>query len=113
MITIVTMVTIVTRFLSNIINMICQMNQYILFGALFGFIYFLYKLESPGMGNVLFRVDSTGNKIFSLESLIEIIKSPFIIIQFWTHIELFPINWILTTGLGGFTGWFINEIFKN
>jgi hypothetical protein len=83
---------------------------YILSGAIIGFIYFLYKLESPGMGNVLFRIDSSGNKLFSLESLLEIMKSPFTLIQFWTYSELYPINWILTTGLGGLFGLISYEI---
>ncbi len=76
----------------------------ILLGGISGFIYFLYKLESPGMGNVLFRFDSTGKKIFSFESLLNVMQAPFKYINFWTYTELFPINWILTTGVGAFFG---------
>jgi hypothetical protein len=81
-----------------------------LFGGLIGFIYFLYKLESPDMGNILFRVDSTGNKVFSFDNLINIITAPFRYIHFWTKFELYPINWIITTFIGYIISYVISYI---
>jgi hypothetical protein len=44
---------------------ILLMDIYIfLFGAIIGFTYFLYKLEAPDMGNILFRVNSSGSKVY-------------------------------------------------
>ena len=80
----------------------------VLYGLIGGFIYFLYKLEAPGMGNVLFRVNSIGCKVFSLESLFNMMLAPFMYIAFWTRIELYPINWIITTILGGLCIYIIN-----
>ena len=82
----------------------------VFFGAICGFIYFLYKLEAPGMGNVLFRIDSTGNKVFSPDSLLNIIIAPFKYIAFWTNYELYSINWIITTLIGGFIGYIIYNV---
>ena len=83
------------------------MNIGVLYGGIIGFIYFLYKLEGDDMGNVLFRVNSNGNKIFSLGSLLQLITAPFIYISFWTNIELYSINWIITTFFGGIIGYII------
>lgn len=77
------------------------MNQNIILGCIIGFFYFLYKLESPGMGNVLFRTNSNGFKVFSFDSLINIILAPFRYIFFWTNTDLYPVNWLITTFIGG------------
>ena len=77
------------------------MNISVLSGGIAGFIYFLYKLESPGMGNVLFRVNSDGIKEISFDSLFNMLGAPFKYIYFWTNFDLYPINWIITTFLGG------------
>ena len=55
----------------------------VLFGGIVGFGYFLYKLEAPGMGNILFRVNSDGIKEFSLDSLLNIMQAPFKYSNFW------------------------------
>jgi hypothetical protein len=80
-----------------------DINIYVLFGGILGFIFFLYKLESPGMGNVLFRINSSGNKEFSFDSLVNIIIAPFKYSHFWTNVDLYSINWIITTFVGGFS----------
>ena len=72
----------------------------VLFGGIIGFSYFLYKLEAPGMGNILFRVNSDGIKEFSLESLLNIMKAPFKYSNFWLDFNLYPVNWIITTIVG-------------
>jgi len=40
----------------------------IIIGGIIGFIYFLYELESPSMGGILFRLNSDGIKEFSFGS---------------------------------------------
>jgi hypothetical protein len=82
----------------------------IIYGGLIGFIYFLYKLESPGMGNIIFRVNSDGIKSFSFDSLLNIIIAPMKYIHFWTNIELYHINWIITTLIGGIIGYIIMNL---
>ena len=77
------------------------MNIPVLSGGLAGFGYFLYKLESPGMGNVLFRTNSDGIKEFSFDSLLNMITAPFRYMYFWTESDLYPINWVITTLIGG------------
>ena len=72
-----------------------------LLGGVCGFLYFLYKLEAPGMGGILFRVDSNGIIKFSLDSLLGIIYAPFIHISFWTNMDLYSVNWLITTFTGG------------
>ena len=72
-----------------------------LFGNIIGFIYFLYKLEAPGMGNIIFRVNSIGIKEFAFDNLLNMIMAPFKYIHFWTSIYLYPVNWVITTLLGG------------
>ena len=86
------------------------MNNSVLFGGILGFIYFLYKLESPDMGNILFRVDSTGNKVFSFDNLMNMLTAPFRYIHFWTNIDLYSINWIITTFIGGIISYSISYI---
>jgi len=41
-----------------------------LIGASIGFIVYLIELESPDLGNIVFRTDSIGNKVFSPESIL-------------------------------------------
>ena len=77
------------------------MNLPVLSGGLAGFGYFLYNLESHGMGNVLFRTNSEGIKEFSFDSLLNMITAPFRYIYFWTESDLYPINWVITTLIGG------------
>jgi len=76
------------------------MNIPVLFGGLIGFIYFLYKLESPGMGNIIFRINSSGYKEFSFDSLMGMLAAPFKYSNFWTR-DLYDLNWIITTSIGG------------
>ena len=80
-------------------------------GGISGFLYFLYKLESPGMGNILFRVNSNGIKEFSFDSMMNMIYAPFYYISFWTKLDLYPINWIITTFIGCMIGYIIKIIF--
>lgn len=37
-------------------------------GGIVAYLIFLFELESPDLGNILFRVDSTGKKILSIKS---------------------------------------------
>jgi len=74
----------------------------IIFGGIIGFIFFLYELESPSMGQILFRVNSDGIKEFSFGSLVNMITAPLKYINFWTDINLWSINWIITTFVGCF-----------
>ena len=73
-----------------------------IFGGIIGFIYFLYELESPSMGHILFRVNSDGIKEFSMGSLVNMIIAPLKYLNFWTDINLWSVNWIITTFIGGF-----------
>jgi hypothetical protein len=82
----------------------------IILGGIIGFIYFLYELESPSMGGILFRPNSDGIKEFSIGSLINIMIAPFRYINFWTDINLHSINWIITTGIGCLLYYFISYI---
>jgi hypothetical protein len=72
----------------------------IIIGGIIGFIFFLYELESPSMGGILFRINSDGIKEFSFGSLINMIIAPFKYMNFWTDINLWSVNWIFTTGIG-------------
>ena len=73
----------------------------IIIGCILGFIYFLYQLETPSMGNILFRINSDGVKELSLGSVWNMILAPFMYINFWTKPELLSVNWIITTFIGG------------
>ena len=77
----------------------------IIIGTIFGFIYFLFELESPSMGNVLFRINSDGIKEFSLESLLEMLYAPFKHTYFWTNKSFYSVNWIITSFIGGLIGY--------
>lgn len=79
----------------------------IIIGCILGFIYFLYELESPSMGGVLFRPNSDGIMELSLGSLWNILLAPFNYITFWTNYELYSINWIIMVLIGGFIGYFL------
>lgn len=79
----------------------------ILLGVIFGFIYFLYELESPSMGNILFRTNSDGYKEISFGSLFEMICAPFKYSYFWTK-NFYSINWIITSIIGGVIGYLIS-----
>ncbi len=78
--------------------------MYILLGSIIGFIYFLYELESPSMGGVIFRPNSDGIIQISWDSILNILVAPFKYLHFWTNYELFSINWIIMTTLGGLIG---------
>jgi hypothetical protein len=73
---------------------------WIIIGFIIGFIYFLYELETPSMGGIIFRLNSHGNKYISFGSLYNILIAPFKYIYFWTNIELLSINWIITSIIG-------------
>jgi hypothetical protein len=86
-------------------------------GSILGFIYFLFELESPSMGGVLFRQNSDGNREISWSSIWNIMIAPFRYLNFWTNYELYSINWIimiLIFGLiFGLIGGLIGDIIKN
>jgi hypothetical protein len=73
-------------------------------GACAGFGAFLYYLEAPGMGGILFRPDEHGKMVFSQGSLMEMLRSPFTRPDFWTRSTLWPVNWVLTTTIGACLG---------
>ncbi len=70
-------------------------------GSIFGFIFFLFELESPSMGHILFRLNDKGVKEFSVGSLVEMIYAPFRHSYFWTNKSLYSVNWIITSFVGG------------
>ena len=80
-------------------------------GGIIGFIFFLFELESPSMGHILFRVNSDGIKEFSIGSLVNMILAPFKYINFWTDINLWSVNWIMTTFIGSFIEFVSYQIF--
>ncbi len=84
-----------------------MVNIMIIIGSIIGFIYFLYELESPSMGNILFRINSDGKKEFSFDSLVEMCYAPFTHTYFWTNKSLYSVNWIITSFIGGFIGYII------
>jgi hypothetical protein len=81
--------------------------MYSIIGGLLGFIYFLFELESPDMGNILFRINDSGYKEFSLGSLFNMLIAPFKYISFWTNYELLSINWLITVTIGGIIGYIL------
>ena len=76
----------------------------IIIGSILGFMYFLYELESPSMGGVIFRSNSEGVKEISWGSIGDILLAPFRYLNFWTNYELYTINWIIMTLVGGLIG---------
>ena len=72
----------------------------IIFGCIIGFIYFLFELESPSMGGILFRPNSNGNTEFSFGSLMNMLIAPFRYMTFWTDVNLWSVNWIITIIIG-------------
>ncbi len=84
--------------------------MFVFFGLLSGFIYFLFELESPSMGGVIFRPNSDGIKVISWESIKSVMIAPFKYINFWTNYELYSINWIIMILIGGFIGILIDKL---
>ena len=82
-------------------------------GSILGFIYFLFELESPSMGGVLFRQNSDGNREISWSSIWNIMIAPFRYLNFWTNYELYSINWIIMILIFGLIGGLIYYIIKN
>jgi len=83
------------------------MNLYIkngLIGFTFGFIIYLIELESSDLGNIIFRTDSTGKKVFSPKNIFNMMKAPFIFTNFWTDYKLIKTNWIILSGIGFLCG---------
>ena len=78
---------------------------YIVGGGIFGFIIFLLNLESPDLGNILFRIDASGNKTLSIDSVLNMMKAPFIYKQFWFNKKFFNINWIICVSCGMLCGY--------
>jgi hypothetical protein len=78
--------------------------------GIIGYLIFLLELESPDLGNILFRVDATGKKTLSIESLLTMMKAPFIYKEFWTNKKFLNINWILCVGTGVGIGYIFNKI---
>lgn len=71
-----------------------------LIGFTAGFIIYLIELESKDLGNIVFRTDSSGNKVFSPESIFNMMKAPFKFDKFWTDYKLIKTNWIILCGIG-------------
>jgi hypothetical protein len=86
----------------------------IVIGGIIGFTIFLFELESPSMGGIIFRMNSDGVKVFSPDSLFEIMKAPFKFIHFWTTLDLLRCNWIFLIMIGIMSGIIVkNLIFCN
>jgi len=75
-----------------------------LIGIGIGFILYLAELESPDMGNIVYRNDSSGHKVFSPESIFNMMMAPFRFNRFWTDYKLMKTNWIIVCGLGALCG---------
>jgi hypothetical protein len=71
-----------------------------LIGGLIGFTVFVFELESDDMGGIIFRTNSDGKKVFSPDSILEIMKAPFKFTQFWINKDLLKVNWIFMSILG-------------
>lgn len=69
-------------------------------GGLIGFTMFAFELESDDMGGIIFRTDSSGKKVLSPESILEMLKAPFKFSQFWTNKDLRKVNWIFMSMTG-------------
>ena len=52
------------------------------------------------MGGIIFRTNSNGKKVFSPDSILEMLKAPFRFTQFWTHHQLLKVNWIFMSMIG-------------
>jgi hypothetical protein len=74
-------------------------------GSIIGFIYFLFELESPSMGHILFRFNDKGIKEFSFGSLLNMIQGPFKYSYFWTNYNFYSVNWVITSFIGGLITW--------
>jgi len=77
----------------------------ILLGSSIGLTIWAFELESDDMGGIIFRTDSSGKKVLSPDSIIEIMKAPFKFKHFWTQNELRKVNWIFMGLLGAFIGY--------
>ena len=82
----------------------------IILGSFIGLTIFAFELESDDMGWIIFRIDSTGKKVLSPESILEIMKAPFKFKHFWTHISLLKVNWISMSLTGGFIGYIFDKM---
>ncbi len=76
-------------------------------GSIIGFGFFLFELESPSMGHILFRLNDKGIKEFSFGSLLNMIEGPFKYSYFWTNYHFYSVNWIITSFIGGLIGYII------
>jgi len=72
----------------------------LIIGGCIGFIIFLFELESPSMGGIIFRLNSDGIRQFSPESIFEILKAPLKFKEFWIYKDLLLVNWIFLTIVG-------------
>ena len=63
----------------------------LIISGLFGYCYFLYNLESKGMGNIIIRCGK-----FTPSNILSYMKSPFYQWFLW-HPNLWSSNWIITT----------------
>jgi hypothetical protein len=79
-------------------------------GSFIGLVIFAFELESDDMGGIIFRTDSNGRKVFSPDSILEIMKAPFKFKHFWTQPELQKVNWIFMGTLGGIIGYTFENI---
>ena len=52
------------------------------------------------MEGIIFRTNSNGKKVFSPDSILEMLKAPFRFTQFWTHHQLLKVNWIFMSMIG-------------
>lgn len=72
-------------------------------GAVAGFGYFIYDLESSDMKGVMFRKDETGTKRFMPAGILAYLKSPFNSSILWKP-RLLRSNWIVTMVSGAMLG---------
>ncbi len=68
----------------------------------YGFINWILYLElGPGLGNIWYRIDDTGSRNINIDSLLNIMKQPFVEPYFW-YPEYCDINFITSTCIFSF-----------
>ena len=68
-------------------------TEILIISGLFGYCYFLYNLESEGMGNIIIRCGK-----FAPSNILPYMTSPFYQSFLW-YPSLWSTNWVITTSI--------------
>lgn len=79
-------------------------------GGVAGLSLWLAMLEGPKMGGIIFRMDSSGNKVFTPNNIVEYIKAPFVHEYFWKE-EFLRHNWVVMCLCGMMMGGCADKLF--